>query len=149
MLETMFEEHRVTPLTHFTLTPENLTEAIIIDEKTTKIEETTLEMGLGNTEASLENSIGVSSEETSVEEIDEETTTFRMKPIEVGEESRPIEESGEEEESEEEEEETTEAITGNSLTFHVIFVHKLIYNNFSNKWKIFRKDFRINVFLCT
>jgi hypothetical protein len=127
-------EHRVTPLTQSTLTPENLTEAIV-DEKTTKIEETTLEVGLGSTETSSENSIGVSSEETSSEEIDEETTTLQMKPIDIDMggveegETKPVEESGEEEEEEEEgEETTTEEITGNLLTFHVIFMHKLTLN---------------------
>ena len=126
MIDTMLED-RVTPLTQFTLTPDNLTEAIIIDEKTTKIEETTLEVGLGATEISSENSIGVSSEETSSEEIDEETTTLQMKPIDIDMgvaeegETKPVEESSEEDEDEEEEEVTTEAITGNLLTFHVMF----------------------------
>lgn len=136
MLETMLE-HRVTPLTQFTLTPDNLTEAIIVDEKTTKIDETTLEVGLGGTEASSENSIGISSEETSSEEIDEETTTLQMKPIDIDMggveegETKPVEESSEEDEDEEEEEMTTDAITGNLLTFQVIFAQ--------NNSKLFNK----------
>lgn len=127
MIETMLG-HRVTPLTQFTLTPDNLTEAVVVDEKTTKIEETTLEVGLGSTETSSENSIGVSSEETSSEEeIDEETTTLETLPIDLGVEegeTKPIEESGEEEG--EEEEVTTETFTGNQITnlsCHIIHVN--------------------------
>lgn len=104
-------ENRVTPLTQFTSTTDNVTEAMIIDEKTTKIEETTLEVGLGSTETSSENSIGVSSEETSSEEIDEETTTLEAQPVDENE-TKPIDESSEEDD----EEVTTESFTGNALT---------------------------------
>lgn len=128
MMETLLE-NRVTPLTQFTLTPDNLTEAIIVEKETenmTKVEETTLEAI-----SSSENSIGSSSEETSSEEeTEDETTTFKtMKPLDeiVGEETKPAEESGEEVgEDEEEEEETTEAFTGNNApnlschTMHVV-----------------------------
>lgn len=135
MMETMLE-NRVTPLTQFTLTSDNLTQAIITDisgesEKITKIEDTTLEVGSENVETSSENYITVSSEtvtsSTSSEEEDgdnSEVTTFETKPIDVG---GSEEETGEEEEEEEEEEEgeqvevTTDVLSGNSInniSFH-------------------------------
>ncbi len=111
MIDTMIE-NRVTPQTQFTLISHNLTDAIKVDDKITKIEQTTLEMGLSSSESSSsESSIGLSSEETSSEEIDEEFTTSRVNPINSSDEdgeTKPIESS-----EEEEEKVTTDVINGN------------------------------------
>lgn len=123
-METILE-NRVTPITQFTLTSENLTQAIITeneDEKITKIEESTIEVGLGSDETSSENYISITSEtilptsslsssSESIEEEEMQITTVETKPIETGEVE---EEEGEEEE--EEEEMTT--ISGNINHFH-------------------------------
>jgi hypothetical protein len=133
-------ENRVTPLTQFTLTSDNLTQAIITDgedEKITKIEETTLEVGLSsetNTNFSNETTIATSSSE----EEDEDEMTSQM-PTTI----KPIDETEEvgieiEEEEEEEEDSTTEILpnSGNfetNISFHaranVILKINLLCNN--------------------